>query len=524
MLHAATEGLDLTAGKGFAWPVWDSWSLALYFFYGAALLRLVGDEVTLVAGDSSRRSQRDGAGPAARLSGGQLVSDGAGGLYSCEGRRIRRIQLPVAWRAAGGSAGQESAAGAAGAAQPAAPAVAMVSTLPYEAPPAAQHEQPGSGEGGQQASNSAGGSGSCGAGWLVFGTDAALYRLQLPVSESVTAGGAAAPAARGARLQAQLLAGCEGESGLTDGQGDRARFSGFSGMTSDAAGNVYLAADNLEEGDGPCVRRVSPSGVVTTLVTTVPQNRLWSPFILPNGYLAMGAHSTGGKFKLLLIDLGLTPVLPQWRPAADDAPASAARRSLPADLGALLDAQPDGTADLTIRVGERRFHVHRAILSARCDYFKQRLAGDAFEDARAAELELPDADPDAFALLLRWLYTGGADVPSEQARGVAELADRLLLPELCAATQGVVAASVTAGTAVDCLLWAWDCSESRDGGGGFGELLARLKEWYVSHHAEVAEVAGASRALLAARAPLLMVELTDAILKQDGRSRKRTRV
>ncbi|KAG2423793.1 hypothetical protein HXX76_015069 [Chlamydomonas incerta] len=195
-------------------------------------------------------------------------------------------------------------------------------------------------------------------------------------------------------------------------------------------------------------------------------------------------------------------------------------RSLPADLGALLDVQPDGTADLTIRVGERRFHVHRAILSARCDYFKQRLAGDAFEDARAAELELPDADPDAFALLLRWLYTGGADVPSEQARGVAELADRLLLPELCAAAQDVVAASVTAGSVVDCLLWAWGCCESRSPG-GFGQLLGRLKEWYVSHHEEVRREAGPSRQRLM-EAPVLNVELFDLLAdQQDRQSRKR---
>ncbi|KAG2426674.1 hypothetical protein HXX76_012984 [Chlamydomonas incerta] len=452
----------------------DSWSWALYFFSGHALLRLVGDQVTLVAGHvsswSAHDGANDGAGPEARLSGGQLVSDGAGHLYSCDERRIRRIQLPVAWRAAGGSAGQESAAGAAGAAQPAAPAVAT-----------------------------------------------------LPISEAVAAGGAAAPAAAGgALLQAQLIAGCEDESGLSDGQGDRARFSSSVGMTSDAAGNIYLA-DGFGEGDGHCcVRRVSPAGVVTTLVTTLPETRAWSPAILPNGYLALGG-SSDEKGRLLLIDLGLTPVLPQWRPAASDAPASAARRSLPADLGALLDAQPDGTADLTIRVGERRFHVHRAILSARCDYFKQRLGGSAFEDARAAELELPDADPDAFALLLRWLYTGGADVPSEQARGVAALADRLLLPELCAAAQGVVAGAVTADTAVDCLLWAWGCSESQDGGGGFGELVAQLKEWYVSHHEEVRREAGPSRQRLV-EAPSLNVELFDAVVDlQDRQSRKRPR-
>ncbi|KAG2426684.1 hypothetical protein HXX76_012994 [Chlamydomonas incerta] len=230
----------------------------------------------------------------------------------------------------------------------------------------------------------------------------------------------------------------------------------------------------------------------------------------------MGPHD-----HLKLVDLGLQPLLPRL-----SAPAAArpSQRSLPADLGALLDAQPDGTSDVTICVGGRRFHVHRAILSARCDYFKQRLANDGFADASAAELELPDADADAFALLLRWLYTGVADIPSDElARGVAELADRLLLSELCTTALEVVAASVTTGTAVDCLLWAAGCSESRDGGGGFGELVAQLKEWYVSHHEEVAAEAGDSRALLAARAPLVMVQLMDAIVKRDGRDRKRTR-
>ncbi|KAG2423773.1 hypothetical protein HXX76_015049 [Chlamydomonas incerta] len=514
------------------------WSSALYFCFGGALLRLVGDQVTLVAGDVSEWSDpdglpedNDGVGPAARLDSTQLASDGAGNLYTYDGPHIRRIQLPAAWRAAtGGSAAEESAAGAAGAAQPA-PTAAVVSTLPYEAPgnlkgmvflqTATQREQPNGGEGVQQASSSAGGSGSGETGWLVFGTGTALYRLQLPIPEAVAAGGAAAPAAGGAGLQAQLLAGCEGDPGLADGQGDRARFASFIGMTSDAAGNTYLGNGYAEEEvDGQCVRRVSPAGVVTTLVTDLPRDRWWSPVILPNGYLALGC-SSDEKGRLLLIDLGLTPVLPRWRPAADGAPARTAGRSLPADLGALLDAQPDGTTDLTIRVGERRFHVHRAILSARCDYFKQRLAGDAFADARAAELELPDADPDAFAPLLRWLYTGGANVPSEQARGVAELADRLLLPELCAAAQDVVAASVTAGSVVDCLLWAWGCCESR-GPGGFGQLLGHLKEWYVSHHAEVRREAGPSRQRLGLEAPALNVELFDLLAdQQDRQSRKR---
>ena len=193
-------------------------------------------------------------------------------------------------------------------------------------------------------------------------------------------------------------------------------------------------------------------------------------------------------------------------------------RSLPSDLGALLEAASDG-ADTAVVVGGRRFHCHRLILSARCDYFRQRLAGDGFADARAAELELPDADADAFALLLRWLYTGGADIPAEQARGVAELADRLLLPELCDAALEVVASAAAADNVVDRLLWAAACCDARGSGGGggggassFARLLARLKGWYVEHHGQVAAEAGASRKRLAEAAPGLSVELTDALI------------
>eukprot|EP00198_Chlamydomonas_reinhardtii_P002818 XP_001692154.1 predicted protein [Chlamydomonas reinhardtii] len=191
--------------------------------------------------------------------------------------------------------------------------------------------------------------------------------------------------------------------------------------------------------------------------------------------------------------------------------------------GSLIRKQPGGggaVADLVIRVGERRFHCHRAILSARCDYFKHRLAGDAFEDARAAELELPDADPDTFALLLRWLYTGGADILPKQARGVAELADRLLLPELCARALDVLFASVDAGSIVDSLLWAAGCCEAHGGGGAFDQLLLRLKRWYVERAAEVRAAARDSLRALMTQQPDLMLELMEA---SEQRAVKRAR-
>eukprot|EP00198_Chlamydomonas_reinhardtii_P012001 XP_001701338.1 predicted protein [Chlamydomonas reinhardtii] len=337
---------------------WDPWSAALYFVCGKAVLKLLGDEVELVAGSILEEGEADGEGPAARFYWPHtLVSDGAGSLLVVDGgnlRRIRRLQLPASWQ--------------------------------------------------------------------------------------------------------------------------------WAGITAAATG-----------------------GRVETLVTGLPE-RASCYAVLPNGFLALGEGS------LILLDLGLQPLLPQMPVTAAAAAAVAAPpppRSLPADLGALLDAQPDGTADLTVRVGERRFHCHRGILSARCDYFRQRLVGDGFADARAAELELPDTDADAFALLLRWLYTGTATIAVDQACGVAELADRLLLPELLGVALAVVAESVSAATVIDKLLWAAGCCETR--GEGFGGLLAQLKAWYVQHHEQVAAEAGAGRKRLVSEAPELMIELMDAV-------------
>jgi sugar lactone lactonase YvrE len=54
------------------------------------------------------------------------------------------------------------------------------------------------------------------------------------------------------------LAGSAGQSGYVDGQGAAARFSGISGVSSDTAGNVYVA-------DGSAIRKITPAGRVTTL-------------------------------------------------------------------------------------------------------------------------------------------------------------------------------------------------------------------------------------------------------------------
>ncbi|KAG2452010.1 hypothetical protein HYH02_003052 [Chlamydomonas schloesseri] len=531
---------------------------------------LVGDEVTLVAGHPSERGWEDGPGPEARFEAqylGRLASDGSGSIFYIDGELPRRIQLPPAWHAAPAAAAgvggidpapaavagaplavgaaeghnanaaavanvttihdealwqtelrtvtwvpalaprpqqqqqqqqqpppADAAAGAPAAGAPAAPAAALAAPAPAPAAGGGANQQP-----------AAGGTEGC----LVYGSRTALHRLPLPLPLPNVA----------VHVHSAEMAGREEIAGVEDGQGNDAEFFDIVGIAADAAGYIYVLDKQSEEGR---LRRVSPDGTTTTRVTGLPRPPTAAALaILPNGCLALCDSSTS----LTILDLALQPLLPRL-PQAPQAAATAVAvaaaeglpppRSLPADLGALLDAQPDGTADLVIRVGERRFHAHRLILSSRCDYFKQRLVEDGFADGRAAELDVPDADPDAFALLLRWLYTGGADIPLEQARGMAELADRLLLPELCDVALEAVGAAVDAATIVDSLLWAVACSESRDGAhSGFGALLARLKGWYVSHHEEVAAEAGDSRKRLAESAPGLSIEITDALIAKE---------
>ncbi|KXZ47320.1 hypothetical protein GPECTOR_36g44 [Gonium pectorale] len=228
--------------------------------------------------------------------------------------------------------------------------------------------------------------------------------------------------------------------------------------------------------------------------------------VLPNGDLALcvciGIH---------VLDLGLAPP-PDMLPLAPAVAARPAGRTLPVDLGALLDRQPDGTADLEVVVGDTAFPVHRALLGARCDYFRQRLQG-GFADGAAARLSLPDAEPEAFALLLRFLYTGHVDIPAALARAVAELADRLLLPELCLGAQARVLATPGPETLIDTLLWA----ESR--GPGYSQLRASLAELYLEHHQEINHSWADGLRRLMAESPELMMEL---VLKLGGRAAQAT--
>ncbi|KXZ47188.1 hypothetical protein GPECTOR_37g194 [Gonium pectorale] len=405
-----------------------------------------------------------------------VVAVGAGTLFVVDDGRIRRVQLPRTWLALDGAA--DSAAPVPGVGAAGAEEVAVVTTLTA---PVLQWAR-------RLCCIADGGKALLPAGALIVSSRTALYRM--PLGDP------------GAGLG--LWAGQEGEGGARDGPGMEARFGSVMGLAAGGDGCVYVVD---EDSGRTSVRRVDPSGAVTTIASGL-QFDPNDAAILPNGYLAIVNDDC-----LHVLDLGLLPPPDIALPPTPTRPLLPAARTLPGDLAALLERQPDGTADLEVVVGDRTFHVHRALVAARSDYFRQLLGG-GFAEGGAARLSLPDADLEAFALVLRFLYTGAVDVPAAQVRPLAELADRLLLPELCRDMQARLLAEVGPESVVDAMLWA----EAR--GPCFSQLLAELKAWCLEHYEEVVRLAGNSMERLAAVLPSLMVELVKGYV---GRSAKRPR-
>lgn len=75
------------------------------------------------------------------------------------------------------------------------------------------------------------------------------------------------------------------------------------------------------------------------------------------------------------------------------------------DLSALFDFKYCTDADLVYRGA--CFPIHRALVSARCPYFRDLLAGCPGYGARIClDLRSPSVDVQLFSALLRYLYTG----------------------------------------------------------------------------------------------------------------------
>ncbi|KAH7721805.1 BTB/POZ domain-containing protein 6 [Aphelenchoides avenae] len=110
-------------------------------------------------------------------------------------------------------------------------------------------------------------------------------------------------------------------------------------------------------------------------------------------------------------------------------------------IAALFDDA--STADVTFVVGQDkiRFHAHALVMSTASDSFKAMFFGDFKRDRL---VEIPDASPDGFRALLKYVYTEEADFTSENVESVMVLSDKYLLTGLFAASIEWIKRNVTA--------------------------------------------------------------------------------
>eukprot|EP00057_Strongylocentrotus_purpuratus_P031130 XP_783686.3 PREDICTED: BTB/POZ domain-containing protein 9 [Strongylocentrotus purpuratus] len=75
------------------------------------------------------------------------------------------------------------------------------------------------------------------------------------------------------------------------------------------------------------------------------------------------------------------------------------------DIGHLFSNEE--YSDVTLLVENQKFHAHRVILAARCQYFRALFYGGLREsDPECCEIELQDTTSQAFEALLKYIYTG----------------------------------------------------------------------------------------------------------------------
>ena len=116
---------------------------------------------------------------------------------------------------------------------------------------------------------------------------------------------------------------------------------------------------------------------------------------------------------------------------------SLARTTLPNDPWSDLPFENSSEAysDLIFRVQGSYFRCHKAMFSARSDYFRA-LIEDHFkessidEQSKVTVININDVQPDIFSLIVAHVYSNGQDLEPNNVYDVLEAAEMFLLPEL----------------------------------------------------------------------------------------------
>eukprot|EP00698_Gefionella_okellyi_P009576 TRINITY_DN2448_c0_g1_i1.p1 TRINITY_DN2448_c0_g1~~TRINITY_DN2448_c0_g1_i1.p1 ORF type:complete len:473 (-),score=88.15 TRINITY_DN2448_c0_g1_i1:278-1621(-) len=103
-------------------------------------------------------------------------------------------------------------------------------------------------------------------------------------------------------------------------------------------------------------------------------------------------------------------------------------------------------SDVILEVGDedppRRFYAHRAILVAGSAYFSAMLTS-GYRESKQSVIPVREVDPDAFELVLEFIYTGQVEISPDIALGVHAIATRFQVDALRLAAEKCIAASMS---------------------------------------------------------------------------------
>ncbi|KAH6927442.1 hypothetical protein HPB50_003477 [Hyalomma asiaticum] len=190
--------------------------------------------------------------------------------------------------------------------------------------------------------------------------------------------------------------------------------------------------------------------------------------LLPNDTLTL-------KCEVIALESSVTSAL--GVSSADMASRALPECSLTDDLLWLLET--GNNADVTLAVGSETFRAHKNILAARSPVFQDMFENMTTDSDRVV---IANVEPDVFADLLRFVYTGCAPEFIAKPDSLLRAADRYKLDRLKSTCEQALISRLSVETAADMLILA----HQHDA----GTLCSRVLDFVCSHIDDVVETPG----------------------------------
>jgi sugar lactone lactonase YvrE len=220
-----------------------------------------------------------------------------------------------------------------------------------------------------------------------------------------------------------------GEKGHQDGEGTVAQFDDLYGVAVDGDGNVIVADASNQR-----IRKITPQGHgVSTLAGTGEEGQqdgdelvASARFKWPCGVAVdekgnvIVADTSNSCVRCVASD-GVTPLMIVSLPPLPQS-------SFASDIQHHL-FESGSFHDLCFVVEQERVPAHRALLSARCEYFRS-MFGAGYQEGDSTEIPIEGTSSAAFKALLRYLYTDNMEVDDAVLYDLAKLSDQYRVERL----------------------------------------------------------------------------------------------